>query len=354
MTERLKKLDVYLEENKLDAMYISSYENYRYYSSFSGSNCHLLVSRSEKLLVTDGRYYEQAAQQAPEFTLVPQKRALAERVSEIVAERKWRRIGYETMKLTDYQLRALKSACPQVEWVPRESFGVYPRMIKDADELLKIKKAVEITDEALKELTAHLRVGMTEREIAAELDYLMAKCGSERCAFDTISASGERGAMPHATPTDRRIAEGDMLTLDFGACYMGYMSDITRTLWFGEPSDELRRVWDAVYKAQRAAVAAVRPGISASELDLLHRKSLEESGYGEYIMHSLGHGVGLEIHEQPRIAPGSADVLSPGMVITIEPGVYIPGLGGVRTEDTVAVTHDGAEVLTKSPHLIKI
>ena len=354
MTERLKKLEVYLEENDLDAMYISSYENYRYYSSFSGSNCHLFVSRSERLLVTDGRYYEQAAQQAPEFTLVPQKRVLADTVSELIAERKWRRIGYETMKLTDHQIRALKSACPQVEWVPRESFGVYPRMIKDADELLKIKKAVEIADDALKELTKRLSVGMTEREIAAELDYLMAKCGSERCAFDTISASGERGAMPHATPTDRRIAEGDMLTLDFGACYMGYMSDITRTLWFGTPSDELCRVWDAVYKAQRAAVAAVRPGISAGELDALHRKSLEESGYGEYIMHSLGHGVGLEIHEEPRIAPGSANILSPGMVITIEPGVYIPGLGGVRTEDTVAVTADGAEVLTKSPHLIKI
>lgn len=354
MTERFKKLEVYLEENNLDAMYISSYENYRYYSSFTGSNCHLFVSAKEKFLVTDGRYYEQAREQAPHYTLVPQKRSLTDTVRELAGENKWARIGYETMKLTDYQIFKLRQACPRIEWVPRESFGVYPRMIKSAEEILKIKKAVEIADRALEKLVGRLHAGMTEREIAAELEYLMAKCGSERCAFETISAAGERGALPHATPTDRCVRDGEMLTLDFGACYMGYMSDITRTLWFGKPPEEICRVWDAVYKAQQAAVAAVRPGICAGELDALHRKVLEEEGYGKYIMHSLGHGVGLEIHEEPRVAPGSAEVLLPGMVITIEPGVYIPGLGGVRTEDTVVVTDDGAEVLTQSPHLIKI
>ncbi len=354
MNNRLAKLEVYIEENKLDAMYISSYENYRYFSGFSGSNCHLIVTREEKIIITDGRYHSQAKEEAPEWTLIAQRGAAAESIRGILEEKGIKTIGYEGMKLSDYQVRNLREECPHVTWVPRDSFGVFPRMFKDEGELSNIQRAVEIADVALGEMCKNIHPGMTERQVAAELEYLMAKNGSEHIAFETISASGPRGALPHGAPTDRVIEENDMLTLDFGACYAGYMSDITRTIWFGTPSDELCRIWYAVYDAQQTAIAAVCPGIKASELDRIHRQVLEKHGLGDYIMHSLGHGVGLEIHEEPRVSSGSSVELEPGMVITIEPGVYIPGVGGVRTEDMVAVTKDGAQVLTQSPHLIKI
>jgi len=354
LNKRIEKLITYIEENKLDAMYISSYENCRYFSGFTGSNCHLIVTRDRRILITDGRYHEQAREQAKLFELVPQKRSAELSVIEVLEENNIHRVGYETMKMTDWQVLKLKNARAGIEWVPRESFGVFPRMFKDEEEIKNIKKAVEIADVALKELIPCLHIGMTERQAAAELEYLMAKNGSERCAFETISASGPRGALPHGAPTERVIENGDMLTLDFGACYNGYMSDITRTLWFGEPNEKLRRIWDAVFEAQQTAIAAIKPGICAGELDKMHRDVIESYGFGEYIMHSLGHGLGLEIHEDPRVSPGSATILQAGMVITVEPGIYVPGLGGVRTEDTVAVTGSGVEVLTQSPHLIKI
>ena len=352
--KRTAELERYISKNKLDGMYISSYENYRYYSGFTGSNCHLVVTPCERIIITDGRYYEQAKEQANDFRLVPQTASAKAAVAETVSALGIKRLGYETMKLTDFEVRALREACGGAELVPMEDFGTAARMVKDEEEISCIERAVYIADAALSELAAQLRAGMTEREVAAELEYLMAKKGSERCAFETISASGERGALPHGAPTGRVIEPGDMLTLDFGACWGGYMSDITRTLWFGEPSGELRRIWAAVYAAQQAAIDAVRPGIEAGELDRIHREVLCAHGCGEHIMHSLGHGVGLEIHEAPRVSNGSTTRLEVGMVITVEPGVYVPGVGGVRTEDMVLVTAHGRRVLTQSPHLIRV
>ena len=354
MESRTKKLISYISKNQLDAMYISAYENYRYFSDFTGSNCHLIITRDKKFLITDGRYYTQAKEQAPDWKLVEQKGASEESVGELITELGISKIGYEGTKLTDYQVRSLKKSAAGAEWIPCDDFGQTQRMIKDDEEIKKIERAVEIADKALERLCAVIHAGMTEKQVATELEYFMAKEGSEKPAFETISASGERGAMPHGAPSERKISQNDMLTLDFGACYGGYMSDITRTLWFGNPCAELQKIWHAVYDAQQTAIKAVKPGITAGMLDDIHRKVLEKHGYGEYIMHSLGHGVGLEIHEQPRVSPRSETVLECGMVITIEPGIYVPGLGGVRTEDMVVVTQEGARVLTGSPHLIKI
>lgn len=354
MKNRLAQLSTYIAENNLDAMYISSYENYRYYSGFTGSNCHLIVTRDKRFIITDGRYFSQAKQQAGEYELVEQKRSAKDTIARVIEDNGIKRIGYETMKLTDYQVRGLKESCHGVQWLPCESFGEFPRMLKDDGEICNIRKAVEIADKALAELVQVIEPGMTERRIAAELEYRMARLGSEHTAFETISASGPRGALPHGAPTDRCVQSGEMLTLDFGACYNGYMSDITRTLWIGTPSDEMIKIWDTVLAAQAAAKEAVRPGIKAGELDSIHRRVICQAGYGDYIMHSLGHGVGLEIHEEPRVSQNSSTELEPGMVITIEPGIYIPDVGGVRTEDMMLVTDDGGCVLTQSPHLIKI
>ena len=354
MNTRLRRVKTYLKENALDAMYLASYESYRYYSGFSGSNGHLVITSNQNLLVTDGRYLQQSAEQAPDFQVVDQRRSLFDALSDILKEQNVRRVGYETMKLTDYTVRMLREACPGVEWVPQENFGLYSRMRKDAEEIARIEKAVEIADRALEELAGCLAPGMTERQAAAELEYRMASHGSERPAFETISASGPRGALPHGAPTDRVIQEGELLTLDFGACYQGYLSDITRTLWFGEPPAELVRIWNVVLEAQQAAEQAVRPGICAGELDEIHRRVIAGHGLEAYIAHSLGHGVGLEIHEEPRIGSSSTTVLEPGMIITIEPGLYIPELGGVRIEDMMLVTQTGGRVLTQSPHLIRI
>ncbi len=195
---------------------------------------------------------------------------------------------------------------------------------------------------------------MTEREIAARLEYYMALLGSEHPAFETIAASGVRSSLPHGAPTDKKIGGNELLTLDFGACFGGYMSDITRTIMIGTPEDKLIHIFNTVLAVQDKCVNAVKPDISAKELDLLSRKLFEEAGLSEYICHSLGHGVGLEIHEAPTVSKLSETILKPGMVITIEPGLYIPNLGGVRTEDTVLVTETGFERLTGAPHNIII
>ena len=351
---RLQELRKALVHKGLDGMYISSYENYRYFSGFTGSNCHLLITAGQSILITDGRYTQQAQEQTEGFEIVTQRRSAQETLADWILRLRLGRVGYETMKLTDYEIRSLRGACGGVDWIPQEDFGLEYRICKDEAELACIQKAVDIADTALSQLVERLAVGMTEREIAAELEYLMAKNGSEHPAFETISASGPRGALPHGAPTDRRVQDGEMLTLDFGACYHGYHSDITRTLWFGKPEAELLHIWNVVYEAQQESIAAIRPGMKASELDLVHRDVYRRYGYQDKVAHSLGHGVGLEIHEEPRISARCDTVLEPGMVITVEPGLYFSGLGGVRTEDTVVVTQTGARVLTRSEHCIKI
>ncbi len=283
-----------------------------------------------------------------------QKGSLNSFICEVLEEKKIRKVNYETEKLSDFSASALKSKTPDICWVPVPSFATNLRAVKDDGEISLIRRAVEISDKAFLKLLPEIKVGMTEREIAARLEYYMALLGSEHPAFETISASGVRSSLPHGAPTDKKIGENELLTLDFGACFGGYMSDITRTIMIGSPDDKLIHIFDTVLAVQEACVNAVKPGIAAKELDLLQRKLFENVGFSEYICHSLGHGVGLEIHEAPTVSKLGETILKPGMVITIEPGLYIPNLGGVRTEDTVLVTESGFERLTKSPHNVKL
>jgi len=354
MNSRIESLLAEFKKLGVDGMLISSYENYRYFSGFTGSNCALIITENSSVLITDGRYTEQAAAQAPDFEIVSKQGTQIALVCEALSTHCGKSIGYETMKMTDYSLTKFKAALPEIHWVPVSNFALKNRAVKDRDELYNIKKAVEIADNALELLIPQIKEGMTEREIAARLEYNMATLGSEKCAFDTIVASGQRSSMPHASPTDKKITRGDLIIIDFGACFNGYMSDITRTLWFGDPSDELKNVYFAVKSVQAACVKKIIPGISAKEIDSFQREEFEKLGLSQYICHSLGHGVGLEIHEAPTLSRLSEDILSPGMVVTVEPGLYIPGVGGVRIEDTVLVTETGFEILTKSPHHIAI
>lgn len=354
MNSRLQELRREMAAKKLDAMLINAYESYRYFSGFSGSNCYLIITQAQSLLITDGRYTEQAKLEAPNFTLISRPRPMQELICETLIDCAPHRVGYESMKISDYEISALRKKLSQFEWIPQIDFGARARMCKDTEELGRIRRAVEIADQALADLIPSLRPGMREYEVSALLEYHMARHGSEHPAFETIVASGARGALPHGAPTSKRILNGEMVTIDFGACFEGYMSDITRTLWMGDIPDSLRNIWNAVFDVQRACVRAVRPDIPAKSLDALQRDLFEKKGLSQYVQHSLGHGVGLEIHEAPTVSSSSAMQLAPGMVITIEPGLYLPDIGGVRIEDTVLVTEDGYEVLTASPHQIKI
>lgn len=354
MNSRLSALRNSLKEQSLFAMLVTSYENYRYFSGFTGSNCTLVITECDAILITDGRYTEQARLQAPEFEIISKQGTQTSLISEVLSTYCGKNVGYETMKVSDYTLGKLKEACPKINWCPVPNFALSARSVKDGFELEHIKKAVAVADEALGLLIPQIKEGMTEREVAALLEYNMASLGSEKCAFDTIVASGVRSSLPHASPTDKKIERGDLITLDFGACVNGYMSDITRTIWLGEPSEELKKIYFAVKEVQNSCVRKIAPGTATKEIDAYQRAEFEKLNLSQYMCHSLGHGVGLEIHESPTLSRLSDEILKPGMVVTVEPGLYIPGVGGVRIEDTVLVTESGFEVLTQSPHHIAL
>ncbi len=348
MRRRLALAREQLDKHRLDCLLITSYENYRYFSGFTGSNCTLLITKGECFALTDSRYDLQIREQAKLYTPIIANQSKNAHIFELISKNSITSIGYETSRLTDSEARALRQMSDKISWVPLPDFGEDIRAIKDASEILNIRRAAKVADDAFSALIHTLKKGMTEREVAARLEYEMALRGSEKAAFETIAASGVRGAMPHACPTDAPLPENGLLTLDFGACIGGYMSDITRTLHLGKPCRELSELWDMVYKVQKKCVAKVSPGITCREITEYQCELFSEFGAEEYIMHSLGHGVGLAIHEAPTVSKRSDSVLSENMVITIEPGLYIENLGGVRIEDTVLVTASGAEVLTHS------
>lgn len=352
MNTRICRLRERMAEERLSAYLITSYENYRYFSGFSGSSCALIITRDECFALTDGRYDIQIREQAPGFSHVIISRPMHEHIAELLAP--FPRVGYETRKMTDFEVRGLKSATEGIELVPCADFGEEIRSVKDKSEILAIRRAVKCSDDAFAALLGKLSRGMTEREAAALLEYEMARRGSRVPAFETIAASGLRTAMPHAEPTDSEIGGSCLMTFDFGATVDGYMSDITRTVHIGSPPRELQELWELVFEVQQKCIARIQPGMRARELDEYQRSLFAERGMEKYVMHSLGHGVGLAIHEAPTVSKRSDSLLRENMVITIEPGLYIKDLGGVRIEDTVLIAKDGAEALTATPHRINI
>ena len=352
---RLARLRERMDELEVDAFLVSAPENRRYLSGFTGSNGVLVITRADALLATDFRYIEQARAESPAFA-VRRMRGGEPWLPKVATDLAIERLGFEADDLTVARLMRFQRELDEsdyaldVEFV--ETFSVIEkvRAVKDADELELLARAVQIADDALAAVRAEIEPGMTERDVAWALHRRMRELGAEGPSFDTIVAAGANGALPHHRADDTPIRPGDGVVIDMGADFDGYRSDLTRTFVAGaEPDDKFREIYDIVLEAQLAAIDAAKPGMTGEELDAVARQVIADAGYGEEFGHGLGHGVGLAIHERPMVVPTSKDVIEDGMIFTIEPGIYIPGWGGVRIEDIVVMEGGVAKVLTRSP-----
>lgn len=341
MTQRGEKFCRMLAEKGMDAAWVSRPENVRYLTGYTGEGA-LLVLDGDMTILTDFRYVEQAAIQAPGCACARTSREdnLYAVLSRLVARRKIARLGCEMDVLTVSAFEAARAAMPGVEFAAVDGLVESLRAIKDAGEIECIKRAARIACTAFENLLGWVRPGMTERQIQRRLDYDMLELGSEQSAFSTIACAGPNGSLPHAVPSDRPVQNGELLTLDFGAQVNGYKCDMTRTIGFGKLSDKLVKIYDTVLQAQSVALAAIRPGASCREVDRVARE-LIDARYPGAFGHSLGHSVGLFIHETPSFSTTSADTLRAGHVMTVEPGVYIAGFAGCRIEDMAIITGDG-------------
>jgi Xaa-Pro aminopeptidase len=350
---RQKKLREQLASAGLDALLVSQLPNIRYLCGFTGSAGLLLVSETASIFFTDVRYDTQGREEVKGAKVVIARKALFSALAEAIGTRRAKSkskaltIGIEAEHLTVAEKKRLADLLPsgvRLRNVP--DLVARARMVKDNEELDLIRAAVKLGATLFDRALEVLQPGIKESEVAAEMEYAARRAGASEMSFPTIIASGARSALPHGRATQQAVPSGAFVVCDFGVILGGYCSDQTRTVWMGAASKEARSAYDAVREAQEAAIAAVRPGIAVGEVDGAARKVLRKAGLGKYFTHSTGHGVGLEIHEAPRVAAGQKEVLQPGMVITIEPGVYFPGKWGIRIEDVVAVTEAGCEVLT--------
>lgn len=343
----IQKLDNVRCEKKLDGILITDLYNIRYISGFQGEGM-LFYTEKEKYILTDSRYVEQVTLESPSYVCIDiGKEGYTKTIRSLIKQDLFV-LGFEDQHISYQTFSKLQKELTNVEFVELQSLINDFRMIKTDEEIENIYMAEHIGDMAFSHILNFIREGMTEKEIALELEYYMKKQGAEGLSFDTIVASGTNSSMPHAIPTDRQISEGDLITMDFGCRYMGYCSDMTRTIAIGHLSVKQESVYDIVLEAQEAALKAIRPGIACSEIDGIARSVIRKAGYGNYFGHGLGHSVGMFIHEEPRFSRNCATLLEPGMVLTVEPGIYLPGQFGVRIEDLVVITEHGYRNLTKS------
>ena len=353
MKERLDRLVTRLPEIEVDGVLVSGPENRRYISGFSGSAGYLLINDERAVLVTDSRYSEQAANQAAEFQVQQVKGGWGWLVEQL-KESGIKRLGFESQHMTVAAYNSLIDALKEesdlsgVSLIPVTELADGQRMVKDAEELALLQRAIDASDAAMSLVGPSITEGMTEREVAWRMEVAMRDAGADTISFDTIVAAGPNGAMAHHQPTDRVIRRGEPIVIDMGAKVGGYCSDITRTLVVGEPDDMFRKIYDIVLGAQLTAINTVKIGMTGEECDGLARQVIDDAGYGENFGHSLGHGVGLAIHENPKVSPKSSDPLDLNTVFTVEPGIYVSGWGGVRIEDIVILSEDGAIPLSKA------
>ncbi|MER1984888.1 MAG: Xaa-Pro peptidase family protein [Solibacillus sp.] len=344
---KLAKLRHMLKEKQLDALLITDEYNRRYMTGFTGTAGVALVSQTDAVFITDFRYTEQAAAQVQNFRIVQHTGPIIQEVATQARAMGVETIGFEKNSM-NYGLYELYNETVQAQFVPISGLIEKIRLIKTPEEINIIKVACEIADAAFTHILDFIKPGITELDVSNELEFFMRKQGATSSSFDTIVASGVRSALPHGVATDKVIERGDFVTLDFGAYYNGYISDITRTIAVGEPSAKLREMYEVVFQAQALALEKVAPGMTGIEADAVARNYLAAKGYGEAFGHSTGHGIGLEVHEGPLLSSRTETVLEPNMVVTIEPGVYVPGIGGVRIEDDIVITESGNKVLTHS------
>ena len=357
-TARIERLRQALGENEIDAMLVSSPENRRYLSGFTGSAGYLLISEGGQVLVTDFRYTEQAERQSTGYRVERMTAGSAWKwLPELAADSGVSRIGFEASDVSVAVHSAFKKAITEhdeqtdVTLVETSELVDKMRAVKDREELEILTKAIEVTDRALEYVAATVEPGVTEGEIAWELEKSMREQGAEGLAFETIVAAGPNGALPHHLADETPIQEGQAVVIDMGAKYDGYCADLTRTIVVGEPDEKFAEVYNTVLRAQIEAEEQVRPGMTGQEVDAVSRDIISEAGYGDNFGHSLGHGVGLAVHEYPRVGPTADDAIEDGMVFTIEPGIYLSGWGGVRIEDIVVMENGRARVLSRAPKI---
>ena len=355
-TTRLQRLRAALPESDVDAFLISSPENRRYMSGFAGSAGYLLISEDVAVLATDFRYIEQAGSQAPDFSVVRISSGL-DWFTELAAEHGLKRVGFEGRDVTYALHGALRAAVDEMEQphrpelVPVEGIVERLRAVKDPVELELITRAVELADQAFDSVAPDIVPGMSERQVAWELEKSMREAGADGASFDIIVGSGPNGALPHHKAGDRIISDGDPIVIDMGASYEGYCSDLSRTIFVGKPDDTFREVYDTVLRAQLLAEEMASCGMTGGELDDVARKLITDAGHGDEFGHSLGHGIGLAVHELPTVGPRGEDPIEDGMVFTVEPGIYISGWGGVRIEDMAVLENGRARVLSRAQKL---
>jgi Xaa-Pro aminopeptidase len=334
-------------ELKIDALLVSALPNIRYLSGFTGDNGLLLVTPDSQTLFTDPRFTIQASEECKCAIKIAPRGPVDPYATEAIRRKKLKRVGFEASRMIYDMHRRLKEALPLGTTLkPIGPVIENLRMVKSEEEIARIRRSVQTNSQAFEKTVQSIRPGVSESSIAAELEFQMRRLGAEKAAFETIVAAGPRSALPHARPGSQKAGVDNLLLIDMGSCQDGYMSDMTRVLFFGRVSSRMQRMYKAVLKAQLAAIAAVREGVTAEHVDRQARRVLESEGLGRAFVHSTGHGLGLEIHEPPRVGRRDKTRLQAGMVITIEPGAYIQDFGGIRIEDTVLVTKNGCEVLT--------
>jgi Xaa-Pro aminopeptidase len=345
--KRQKKIFEKIEANLLDGLLITDRQNRLYLSGFSGSSGALLFTRKKVWLITDARYSIQARQQVF-MPVVLQKKTLPEETVACVTRLGLKKIGLEARKINLGEYLFYKKNLPKVSLEALNDFVEELRLIKDESEQQKMRRAAQIADKAFHYILKHIKVGVSERQIAARIDFYMKEQGAEGNSFETIVASGVRSALPHGTASDKKIKAREMVVLDFGCIADGYCSDMTRTICVGNPAMAMRRVYQLVLGAQQAALKVIKAGINCRQADLAARSVIDKGGYKSYFTHGLGHGVGLNVHEDPRVGPSSTQELKEGMTVTVEPGIYLEGKFGVRIEDLVLVNRQGCENFCKS------
>jgi Xaa-Pro aminopeptidase len=344
LNNRVIKLRRLFVEHKIDALLVTQAENRRYLSGFHGTAGYLFITADRAVLATDFRYTEQAGVEAPDFEVLHIGGDLSSWLPGLVADSGVKRLGFESAEVTysfhRLLLSALKKKGVTVKLVPLSGLVEEIRAVKEPHEIELIKQASVITDAAFNQVSGALKAGWTENQVAWQLEKTMREDGSQALPFEIIIASGPEASLPHHKPTDRAIRDGEPIVIDMGAKINGYATDLSRTVCAGQPDVQLKKVYHIVLEAQEKAMAEIRAGMTGQEADAIARDVITKASFGDAFGHSLGHGVGLAEHESPRLGPGSKDILSDGMVFTVEPGIYLPGWGGVRIEDTV-VMEDG-------------
>ncbi|NGQ97135.1 aminopeptidase P family protein [Brevibacillus sp. SYP-B805] len=351
---RLRKLRHEMKAKGLEAVFVQSPENRYYLSGFRGSSGALLITETDALLYTDFRYLDQAAEEAPLFEVVNHQQNLMTMICTRLQDETLRHVGIELDKLPTAQYLAFNRLAPTLELSNVEPILDRIRMYKDAEEIAYLRQGIAMCDQAFAHILSYIKPGITEKEIGLELEFFMRKLGAEGIKANHVIASGERSSLPHGQATDRVIRVGDFVKMDIGARVMGYYSDFTRTVVVGQPSAKQLEIYQIVKEAQEAALAAIGPGKVCSEVDEVARSIIRAAGYGDCFGHSLGHSIGLAVHEKPTMRHNDQTVLEPGMVITVEPGIYIKGFGGVRIEDLVVITADGYDNLTTATKELQV